>query len=188
MSSTELSATLRLPASRWSRWRHQYALAAIGAVIVLLWIGVAMAAQALAPYAPNAVVLSARLLPPGAQHLLGTDELGRDVLSRLIFGARISLVTGVLVVTVGAVIGTLLGGIAAYAGGLLEEAIMRLTDLVLCFPPIILALAIAAPLAWRRVRAHRLAPAIVCILASAVVGIFAGYYGEIGRASCRERV
>ncbi|HUD58754.1 MAG TPA: ABC transporter permease [Acetobacteraceae bacterium] len=146
MSSTELSATLRLPASRWSRWRHQYALAAIGAVIVLLWIGVAMAAQALAPYSPNAVVLSARLLPPGAQHLLGTDELGRDVLSRLIFGARISLVTGVLVVTVGAVIGTLLGGIAAYAGGLLEEAIMRLTDLVLCFPPIILALAIGAAL------------------------------------------
>ncbi len=146
MSSTGLAASLRLPASRWNRWRRQYALAAIGAAIVLLWVLVAVAAQALAPYAPNAVALAARLLPPGAQHLLGTDELGRDVLSRLIFGARISLVTGVVVVTVGAVIGTLLGGIAAYAGGLLEEAIMRLTDLVLCFPPIILALAIGAAL------------------------------------------
>ena len=146
MSSTGLAASLRLPASRWNRWRRQYALAAIGAAIVLLWVLVAVAAQALTPYAPNAVALAARLLPPGAQHLLGTDELGRDVLCRLIFGARISLVTGVVVVTVGAVIGTLLGGIAAYAGGLLEEAIMRLTDLVLCFPPIILALAIGAAL------------------------------------------
>jgi peptide/nickel transport system permease protein len=146
MSSTQLSATIRLPASRWHRWRRQYALAAIGAAIVVLWIIVALAAQMLAPYAPNAVTLAARLLPPSTQHLLGTDELGRDVLSRLIFGARISLVTGILVVAIGALIGTLLGGIAAYAGGLLEEAIMRLTDLVLCFPPIILALAIGAAL------------------------------------------
>lgn len=146
MSSTQLSAAIRLPASRWHRWRRQYALAAIGAAIVVLWIIVALTAQVLAPYAPNAVTLSSRLLPPSAQHLLGTDELGRDVLSRLIFGARISLVTGILVVAIGALIGTLLGGIAAYAGGLLEEAIMRLTDLVLCFPPIILALAIGAAL------------------------------------------
>ena len=78
--------------------------------------------------------------------ICGTDELGRDVLARLLFGARISLITGIVVVTVGAAIGTVLGGIAAYAGGLVEEAIMRLTDLVLCFPPIILALAIGAAL------------------------------------------
>jgi peptide/nickel transport system permease protein len=68
------------------------------------------------------------------------------VLSRLIFGARISLATGVVVVAIGAIIGTVLGGIAVYAGGLPEEAIMRLTDLVLCFPPIILAMAIGAAL------------------------------------------
>jgi peptide/nickel transport system permease protein len=139
-------ATLPLPASRWRRWRHQYALAAMGGAIVLGWMIVAIAAQVLAPYAPSAVDLTTRLLPPGGLHLLGTDELGRDVLSRMIFGARISLVTGVVVVTVGAAIGTILGGIAAYAGGLIEEAIMRLTDLVLCFPPIILALAIGAAL------------------------------------------
>ena len=139
-------ATLPLPASRWRRWRHQYALAALGGAIVLGWMIVAIAAQVLAPYAPSAVDLTTRLLPPGGLHLLGTDELGRDVLSRMIFGARISLVTGVVVVTVGAAIGTILGGIAAYAGGLIEEAIMRLTDLVLCFPPIILALAIGAAL------------------------------------------
>jgi peptide/nickel transport system permease protein len=72
--------------------------------------------------------------------------LGRDVFTRLIFGARISLTTGFVVVLVGAFIGTLLGGVAAYARGWVEEAIMRLTDLVMCFPPIILALAIAAAL------------------------------------------
>jgi peptide/nickel transport system permease protein len=146
MSGVGTLGQLHLPASRWQRWRRQYALAALGATIVAGWVAIAVLAQVLAPYPPNAVDLTTRLLPPGAQHLLGTDELGRDVLSRLIFGTRISLLTGVVVVTVGAVIGTLLGGIAAYAGGLVEEAIMRLTDLVLCFPPIILALAIGAAL------------------------------------------
>ena len=141
-----VAAAQPLPRTRWRRWQRQYALATIGAGIVLIWILVALLAPLLSPYAPNLVSVGTRLLPPSAQHWLGTDELGRDVLSRLIYGARISLVTGFLVVTVGAMIGTLLGGIAAYAGGMVEEAIMRLTDLVLCFPPIILALAIGAAL------------------------------------------
>jgi peptide/nickel transport system permease protein len=135
-----------LPRTRWQRWRRQYALAAVGSGIVVAWVLVALLAPLLAPYAPNTVSVGTRLLPPSEIHWLGTDVLGRDVLSRLIYGARISLVTGFVVVTLGALIGTLLGGIAAYAGGLMEEAIMRLTDLVLCFPPIILALAIGAAL------------------------------------------
>ena len=77
---------------------------------------------------------------------LGTDLLGRDVLSRLLVGARISLVAGIVVVVVGGLVGTLVGGIAAYAGGRAEEWMMRATDLVMCFPPIILAMAIAAAL------------------------------------------
>ena len=140
------SVAARPPATRWQRWRRQYTLAAVGGVLVMLWILIAVAAPLLAPYAPNAVELSTRLLPPSAGHWLGTDELGRDVFSRLLYGARISLVTGVVVVAVGAAIGTLIGGVAAYAGGLVEEALMRLTDLVLCFPPISLALAIGAAL------------------------------------------
>ena len=95
----------------------------------------AILAPAIAPYPPNAVHVSVRLLPPSAQHLLGTDGLGRDVLSRLLFGARISLMTGVVVAGIGALVGTLIGGIAAYAQGIVEWALMRLTDLVLCFPP-----------------------------------------------------
>lgn len=147
MSATNVVTVAQpLPRTRWQRWRRQYALAAIGSGIVLAWVLVALLAPLLATYAPNTVSVGTRLLPPSAIHWLGTDELGRDVLSRLIYGARISLVTGFVVVTLGAMIGTLLGGIAAYAGGLLEEAIMRLTDLVLCFPPIILALAIGAAL------------------------------------------
>jgi peptide/nickel transport system permease protein len=132
--------------ARWRRLRSQYATAALGAVIIVLWIVVALFAPVLAPHEPNSVDLTLRLLPPGGQYPLGTDELGRDVLSRLIFGTRISLLTGVVVVAIGAAVGTMIGAIAAYAGGLVEEAIMRFTDLVLCFPPIILALAIGAAL------------------------------------------
>ncbi len=127
-------------------WQRRYGLAALGGLIVLAWLFTALAAPLLAPHVPDAVDVTVRLLPPGALHLLGTDELGRDVLSRLLYGARISMMTGIVVVAVGALVGTLLGGVAAYVGGWVEEAIMRFTDLVLCFPPIILAMAIAAAL------------------------------------------
>lgn len=128
------------------RWQRRYGLAAFGAAIIGAWLLLALLAPLVSPYHPDAVDLAARLMQPNGAHLLGTDELGRDVLSRLIFGARISLTTGIVVVVVGALVGTLVGGIAAYAGRWAEEALMRLTDLMLCFPPIILALAIAAAL------------------------------------------
>ncbi len=142
-----LAMTGRVSPLSWAmRWRRRYGLAGLGAAIVLIWLFVAAAAPLIAPYRPDAVDVAARLLPPGALHLLGTDELGRDVLSRLIYGSRISLFTGIVVVAVGAAVGTLVGGVAAFVGGKVEDAIMRFTDLVLCFPPIILALAIAAAL------------------------------------------
>ncbi len=128
------------------RWRRRYGLAALGAFIVALWIVLAIAAPILLPYDPNAVNVSARLLPPSWTHWLGTDTLGRDVFTRLIYGGQISLLAGFVVVIVGGVFGIVVGGVAAYAQGRIEEGLMRLTDLVLCFPPIILALAIAAAL------------------------------------------
>ncbi|HTU55066.1 MAG TPA: ABC transporter permease [Acetobacteraceae bacterium] len=146
MSAATLPLERPSRAARLGLWRRRYGLAALGAAIVLAWALAAVLASVLAPYPPDAVNVGIRLLPPSAQHLLGTDGLGRDVLSRLFFGARISLTTGVVVVGVGALAGTLIGGIAAYAGGIVEWALMRLTDLVLCFPPIILALAIGAAL------------------------------------------
>ncbi len=97
-------------------------------------------------YPPSIVDVAGRLAPPSAAHWLGTDELGRDVFSRIIYGARTSLTVGFTVVLVGGAIGTLIGAVAAYARGFVEEALMRATDLMFCFPPIILAMAIAAAL------------------------------------------
>jgi peptide/nickel transport system permease protein len=134
------------PRSRAARWRRRYGTAAIGAAIVAFWLLAALTAPLIAPYAPDAVDVQNRLQPPSPAHWLGTDALGRDVLSRLIWGAQISLMAGFLVVLVAAGFGTLLGTLAAYARGWTDETLMRLTDLVLCFPPIILALAIAAAL------------------------------------------
>jgi peptide/nickel transport system permease protein len=128
------------------RWRKRYGLAAFGAGIVLTWILIAVLAPWLTPYQPDFVDVANRLQPPTWAHWLGTDALGRDDLTRLLFGARVSLTTAFVVVIVGATFGTLVGGIAAYARGRTEGVIMRLNDLVLCFPPIILALAIAAAL------------------------------------------
>jgi len=133
-------------ASKGRRWRRRYGVAAVGGAIVVAWTLIAVAAPLLSPYGPDAVDVSIRLHPPSGAHWLGTDELGRDVLARLLYGSRISLLTGFVVVALGAAFGTLAGGAAAYLRGGAEEAIMRLTDLVLCFPPIILALAIAAAL------------------------------------------
>ena len=134
------------PASKTRRWIRRYGLATFGASIILIWILIALFAPLISRYSPNIVDVAIRLQPPSAQHWLGTDALGRDVYSRLVYGSQISLFTGFVVVIVAAIVGTMLGGIAAYARGKLEEVIMRITDLVFCFPPIILALAIAAAL------------------------------------------
>jgi peptide/nickel transport system permease protein len=128
------------------RWLRRYGLASVGAVIILAWVLAAIFAPWLTRYDPNFVDVAMRLQPPSASHWLGTDALGRDVATRVIYGARVSLTVGMVVVLVGALFGTLLGAIAAYARGWAEEGLMRLTDLVFCFPPIILAMAIAAAL------------------------------------------
>ena len=134
------------PSSAVRRAFRRYSLAGGGALIILVWIAIAILAPVLATHSPNVVDVTIRLHPPSAEHWLGTDALGRDVYSRLLYGARISLFTGFAVVVLGAIFGTLVGGIAAYSRGKIEELIMRITDLVLCFPPIILALAIGAAL------------------------------------------
>jgi ABC-type dipeptide/oligopeptide/nickel transport system permease subunit len=99
-----------------------------------------------APFDPYASVLSERLVPPSARHLLGTDALGRDILSRMLYGARLSLLTGAVVVVVSSLGGALLGILAGYAGGWLDNLIMRVVDALLCFPGILLAIGITAAL------------------------------------------
>ncbi len=143
-AATDDAAAATWRAGRHGRWRRRYGLAAFGALIVLVWLVIALAAPLIAPYRFDGADVTIRLMPPSAEHWLGTDARGRDVLSRLIWGSRISLFAGIVVVAIGATLGVIVGGIAAYAGGKAEEAMMRVTDLVLCFPPIILAMAIAA--------------------------------------------
>jgi peptide/nickel transport system permease protein len=141
-----LSAARALPRTRWQRRLRRYGLAWLGGGIVLAWFLIAALAPWIAPWPPDAVDVTRRLIPPSAAHWLGTDILGRDVFSRLLHGARISLLAGFTVVLLGAAIGTAVGILAAWLRGWGEEALMRFTDLVLCFPPIILALALAAAL------------------------------------------
>jgi peptide/nickel transport system permease protein len=114
-------------------------------LIALFAIG-AVLAPLIAPYDPLAQDLASRLGPPSSAHWLGTDQLGRDILSRLLYGSRISLVIGVVVVGLAGVFGTLFGLVAGYAGGLVDEGLMRLTEVFLAFPPLILAMAIAGAL------------------------------------------
>jgi peptide/nickel transport system permease protein len=117
-----------------------------GALILLFFIAAALFAPLIAPADPLAQNVAASLRPPAPDHLLGTDKLGRDIFSRMLYGARISLVVGIAVVLIAGSIGTLLGLVAGYSGGLLDEALMRVTDLFFAFPALILAMAIAGAL------------------------------------------
>jgi peptide/nickel transport system permease protein len=118
-------------------------LTVAGLVLVSMFALSAIFAPLLAPADPLKQVLSTRLKPPTAAHWLGTDQLGRDMLSRLLFGARISLLIGVVVVGLAGSLGTVVGLVAGYAGGWLDESLMRLTDVFFAFPALILAMAIS---------------------------------------------
>jgi peptide/nickel transport system permease protein len=124
-------------------WRQPLAIA--GAVIALGWIVVAIFAPFIAPHDPLAQTFAPSQSPSGA-HPFGTDELGRDVLSRVIFGSRVSVPIALLLVTLAALIGGLVGSLAGYFRGLVDGFSMRLVDLVFAFPPIILAMVVAAVL------------------------------------------
>lgn len=115
-----------------------------GLAIVVALVLAAAAAPLLAPHDPNAVALAQRLRPPGGAHPLGTDELGRDILSRSLFGARVSLEVGLIAVSIAAVIGISAGVVAGYLGSYWDAVIMRVVDVFLAFPVIVLALAIVA--------------------------------------------
>ena len=117
-----------------------------GVVVILLLIATALFAHVIAPYDPYEQSLEIRLQAPSRAHLLGTDEVGRDILARIIYGARISLLVGIVAVTIAGTIGMGLGLVAGYAGGWTNTVIMRFTDALLALPPLVLMLAIAAVL------------------------------------------
>src|SRR5690349_13992831 len=115
-------------------------------VILLLIALAAIFAPIVAPYSPTEYHPALVAQPPTRAHLLGTDELGRDILSRVIYGARVSLAVGVAAILLGGVLGTFLGTIAGYARGWVDHGVTTVADAILSFPPIMLALAIAAVL------------------------------------------
>jgi len=123
----------------WRRVLRSGQLRAAGPTVALLLAAAALG-PALTPHDPNALDPRAKAKPPSPSHWLGTDEFGRDVLSRLVHGARITLLVGLASVAVAAVGGTLLGSVAAYAGRGVEAAVMRTMDGLLCFPPILLGI------------------------------------------------
>jgi peptide/nickel transport system permease protein len=124
----------------------QNKLAFLGAGVIALIVLVAIFAPFIAPFDYARQVLPDRFLPPGIEYPLGTDQLGRCIFSRMVYGSRIALMIGVMVVGIQAAIGVTLGLISGYYGGRIDTIIMRLVDIMLAFPAIVLALAIAATL------------------------------------------
>jgi len=122
-------------------WRENK-LAAVSAVVILLFVLAAILAPVLTPYTFDGMDLFNRLAPPSREHLLGTDEAGRDVLTRMLYGARVSLLVGIVPTVISMLAGAILGIIAGYSGGSADAAIMRIADVMLAFPSMFLAMVI----------------------------------------------
>ncbi len=119
-------------------------LALMGGIVVVVLFVVSVFAPVLSPYDPDAIHVNEILMPPSRQHILGTDELGRDVLSRMIWGSRISLKVGFVAVGIAILIGVIVGSAAGYYGGWIDSILMRFVDIMLCFPAFFLILAVIA--------------------------------------------
>ena len=132
------------PWRRTLRVLNHSTTAKVGLVIVVFYLLLTIVGPAIAPYNPLRQDLPERLTPPSASHWLGNDSLGRDILSRLLYGARLSTLSGLITVAVALVLGVIAGTLAGYSGGWVDEIIMRVTDIFLAFPALILAMAIAA--------------------------------------------
>jgi peptide/nickel transport system permease protein len=129
------------------RLARKHPLAAAGALVIALVIISALFAPLIAPFDPRSaesVDLSLQLAPPSAQHLFGNDENGNDLLSQIVYGARVALLVGLATVLLSMLLGVTLGALAGYYGGWVDEVIMRLVDVVMAFPGLLLAIAIIA--------------------------------------------
>jgi peptide/nickel transport system permease protein len=132
--------------SRSLRLIRKSPLVLIGVVVILMWLVVLVFADQIAPANPLRQNVVERLQAPNEFYPFGTDELGRDIFSRVVYGVRITLPSGLMVVIVGSILGLLIGAVSGYLGGVWDEVLMRLAELFMAFPTIILALAITAAL------------------------------------------
>jgi peptide/nickel transport system permease protein len=176
------------PAPRPSAWWRRAGgnrLGTLGAVIILLAVAVAVAAPLVAPYDAASQAFR-RLLPPSAEHPMGTDELGRDTASRIVFGARVSLQVGGLAVAVGLLVGATMGVLAGFHRGRLDDWLMRLVDVMFAFPGLILAIVIAGLLGPSRTNAMLaigvvFAPAFARVARGSVLSVMQEGYIEAAR-------
>ena len=127
-------------------WPRDNLLFMGGAAVCMVWIIVALFSYQIVPYDPLAQDLARRFEPPSYDHWFGTDTLGRDILSRVLVGSRLSLTAGLLTVFIAGTIGSLFGALAGYFGGLIDDIMMRISEMVMAFPAIILAMTITAAL------------------------------------------
>ncbi len=169
------------------RFLRRNPLVLIGLGIFVLWVFISIGAPWIAPYDPLKQDIVARLQPPSAEHWFGTDQLGRDVFSRVLYGGRLSLPAGILVIVVAGIIGTAIGAVAGFIGGWFDEGTMRLTEIFMAFPTIILAMAIAAALGPSLVNAVVAMvvvwwPNYARVVRSLVIGVKTQEYVEAARA------
>lgn len=148
--------------SRFVKRFLRHRLAVVGSSIILLLIFTALLGGRLAPYDPVALDFEARLTGPSSAHWLGTDEFGRDVFSRILHGASVSLQVALIAVSISTFVGVLLGALAAFYGGWLEEIVMRFMDVLFAFPAVLLAITVMAILG-RGVENAMIAIAIVYV-------------------------
>lgn len=150
LSSIRASTTAEAPRPSRGRWRLAWVqfrrsrAGLAGLTILVLFLVAGLFAPVLAPYDPYEIDLEASLRGPGAGHWLGRDELGRDLLSRIIYGARLSLVIGVIAVAIGAAVGVPVGAVSGYLGGRVDLFTQRAIDVMLAFPGILLAIVLVA--------------------------------------------
>jgi peptide/nickel transport system permease protein len=130
----------------WRAWRRlgRNSLSRVGALMIAGLIVVSVAAPLLATHDPRSVNLLDQLRPPSAGHLFGTDSAGMDIFSRVLYGGRLALGSGLIILVLSTLTGSLLGSLAGYFGGRIDETIMRITDVFLAFPGLILAMAVVA--------------------------------------------
>lgn len=146
MTSAAADAARQWSAQRRIRWIPRTLRARFGVAVALLLVAAAILAPALAPVRPSAIDLLSELQPPSSHHLFGTGENGIDVLTHVLYGARVSLWVSLFAVGLSALVGISLGGLAGYIGGNVDEALMRVVDVLLAFPGILLAIFITAVL------------------------------------------
>ena len=159
-----------------------------GVFICVLWVLISVFAPVLAPYDPIAQDLSVKLQAPSMKHWFGTDNFGRDVLSRVMYGGRYSLLAGILTVIIAGLFGSIYGAVAGYVGGIVDNVLMRLSEMIMAFPTIILAIVITSALGSANMFNTMLAlvivswPAYARLMRSVVLSIKESEYIEAARA------